>query len=104
MSRDNFSQVSKNLQGATYDNPYQAPYALNDYSQNVPPPTEPGGGPAYVNPYSDVDRQFFDPITPNDATFSDMQAPSEQSVADPVSQIMADFQVAQQKLFNKGGR
>jgi hypothetical protein len=96
--------ISKNLKGATYSNPYQQPYALNEYSQNVPPPKGTGGGPPYVNPQSAVDQHFFDPATPNDSAFSDMQAPAEQSVADPIGQIMSDFQTAQSKMNYGGGK
>jgi hypothetical protein len=101
MSKSNFGKVSKNLQGATYGNPNQAPYVENDYSQNVPLPNVTGGGPPYDNPYSDlgvVDAHFFSPATPNDPAFSDMQAPNEISVADPIGQIMSDFKAAQQEL------
>jgi hypothetical protein len=101
------SKISKHLKGAKYENPYQAPYAENNYSQNVAPPKDSGGGPAYKNPYSDlgvVDAHFFSPATPNDPAFSDMQAPNEVSVADPIGQIMSDFQAAQRDMFNSGGK
>lgn len=99
--------ISKHLKGAKYGNPYQAPYAENEYSQNVAPPDVSGGGAPYANPYSDlgvVDSHFFSPTTPNDPAFSDMQAPNEISVADPIGQIMSDFQSAQQDMFNSGGK
>jgi hypothetical protein len=96
--------VSKNLQGATYGNPFQAPYTENTYSQNVAPPEVTGGGEAYTNPYSVVDQHFFNPTTPNDPAFSDMQAPNEISVADPIGQIKSDFAEAQTKLPNNGGK
>lgn len=86
--------ISKNTIGATYGNPYQAPYSDNDYSQNVAPPKGTGGGPAYKNPQSVVEQQFFNPATPNDDAFSDMQASNETSDANPIGQIMSDFQEA----------
>lgn len=86
--------ISKNMIGADYQNPYQAPFVSNDYSQNVPPPDVSGGGPPYVNPQSVVDDHFFSPITPNDDAFSDMQAYNEISSASPIGQIMSDFQSA----------
>lgn len=97
-------KISKNLKGATYDNPYQKPYALNDYSQNMPTPSGKGGGDPYVNPQSVMGSQFFDPTSPNDPAFSDMQTSQEVSSADPIGQIMADFNTAQGKLHNNGGK
>jgi hypothetical protein len=73
----------------------------------VPPPKASGGGAPYDNPYSDlgvVESQFFEPATPNDPAFSDMQAPNEISVADPIGQIMSDFSEAQSKMHNNGGK
>jgi hypothetical protein len=102
--QDNFGKVSKNLHGAQFSNPYEAPWALNEYTQNAPPPVAPGGGDPYVNPWNVVDEHFFDPITPNDPAFSDMQAPNETSTADPVGQIMSDFKQAQTKMKNNGGK
>lgn len=94
--------ISKNLHGAHYGNPYQAPYVENDYTQNVPPPKVSGGGPPYVNPVSAIDEFFFDPATPNDPAFSDMQAPNEISTADPIGQIKADFGAAIQSMPRQG--
>jgi hypothetical protein len=102
--QDNFGKVSKNVHGARYDNPYEAPWVLNEYTQNAPAPAVTGGGNPYANPYQVVDEHFFDPITPNDPAFSDMEAPNEISTADPVGQIMSDFTQAQSKLKNNGGK
>lgn len=98
------AKIDKNLKGATYANPYQQPYANSDFSQNEPAPTGSGGGPAYENPYSAVDKQFFDPKTPNDSAFSDMQAMNEVSSANPLGQIMSDFKDAQAQLNYGGGK
>lgn len=99
-----YPRPSKHLQGAVYENPYQAPYALNDYTQNEPVPDVKGGGDAYRNPESAIDQHFFDPVTPNDPVFSDMQAPADISSADPIGQIMSDFKHAQSQLKNNGGK
>lgn len=93
------AKISKNMIGADYQNPYQAPYASNDYSQNVAPPNVSGGGEPYVNPQSVVDEHFFNPTNPNDDAFSDMQAPNEISSASPIDQIMSDFKSAQERMF-----
>jgi hypothetical protein len=92
--------ISKNLKGATYGNPYQQPYAENEYSQNQPAPTGSGGGKPYVNPQDRLAGEFFDPKTPNDSTFSSSDGVS----ADPLDNILSGFSEAQSKMFNKGGR
>lgn len=103
-NQSNFGKVSKNLKGATYANPFEKPYANNDFSQNMPQPTGSGGGPAYVNPQSVIDKHFFSPENPNDPAFSMDESPNEQSTANPIGAVMADFQEAQKNLFNNGGR
>lgn len=96
--------LNKHIIGATYANPYQAPFVENEYSQNTPPPDVKGGGGPYVNPYQTVTQHFFDPESPNDPAFSDMQAPNEVDVADPIGQIMSDFKRAQaNSAKNSGG-
>lgn len=96
--------VSKNLKGATYANPFEKPYANNDFSQNMPLPKGKGGGKPFVNPQTVVDQHFFEPYTPNDPAFSMDESPNEQSTANPIGAIMADFEAAQKNLFNNGGR
>ena len=58
----------------------------------------------YENPYQKVIEHFFDPTTPNDPAFSDMQAPYEVSTSDPIGAIMGDFKQAQSQLKNNGGK
>jgi hypothetical protein len=66
-------------------------------------PGQPNTNP-YQNPYQEVVEHFFDPTTPNDPVFADVQAPYEISTASPIGQIMSDFQEAQSKLKNNGGK
>jgi hypothetical protein len=99
-----FPRIDKHLKGATYGNPFEKPYANSDYNQNRPPPKGSGGGKAYVNPQTVIDQHFFEPATPNDPAFSMDESPNEQSTADPIGAIMADFQQAQKNLFNNGGK
>jgi hypothetical protein len=58
----------------------------------------------YENPYQTVTEHFFDPTTPNDPAFTDVQAPYEISTATPFTQIMSDFKQAQSQLKNNGGK
>lgn len=71
-------------------------------SKNLKPSAD--GTPPYDNPVSVIDRQFFDPTTPNDPAFSDDRAEYEVASDNPIDNIMADFKIAQSQLPNNGGR